>query len=97
MKSNVLILIQDAGLSNILLSGLFIGVFSASSVIYNELKGRTAATILSKRVGRGEFIVGKFFGIAISITVAVAIMSLVLMILTKYNYLIKQNQTLLEV
>lgn len=78
-------LIQDAGLSSILLTGLFLGTFSASGVIYRELKGRTAATILSKRVGRGEFIVGKFLGIAASITVAVLIMTLVLAIVVRHG------------
>jgi len=78
-------LIQDAGLSSMLLTGLFLGIFSASGVIYRELKGRTAATILSKRVGRGEFILGKFLGIAASITAAVFIMSLVLSIVVRHG------------
>lgn len=78
-------LIQDAGLSTMLLTGLFIGVFSASGVIYRELKGRTAATILSKRAGRGEFVIGKFFGIAATITIAVLLMSFVLSIIVRHG------------
>jgi len=78
-------LIQDTGLSTILITGLFLGVFSASGVIYRELKGRTAATILSKRVGRGEFVVGKFFGIAFSITMAIYIMTIVLVAIVRHG------------
>jgi ABC-type transport system involved in multi-copper enzyme maturation permease subunit len=39
-------------------------VWSASSSIAEEVEGRTALTVLSKPVGRRDFIVGKFLGIA---------------------------------
>jgi len=78
-------LIQDAGFSTILITGLLLGVFSASGVIYRELKERTAATILSKPAGRGSFVAGKFLGIAFSIGVAVYLMSIVLAAIVRHG------------
>ena len=43
---------------------IFQAVWAASSSVSDEIDGRTALSVLSKPVGRPQFIVGKFFGIA---------------------------------
>lgn len=73
-------LVQDMGLATILLSGLFLGVLSSANVISKEIEGRTALTVLSKPVSRSSFVLGKFLGIAIAITIATYIQCVVLML-----------------
>jgi hypothetical protein len=73
-------LVQDMGLSTIMLAGLLLAVLSASTVVSEEIRGRTALMVVSRPVGRGEFVVGKFLGIALAQVLAVYLMSLVLVL-----------------
>ncbi len=55
-------LMADTGLATVLLAGLLLAAFSASNVISQEIENRTVLTVISKPVGRIEFILGKFLG-----------------------------------
>jgi ABC-type transport system involved in multi-copper enzyme maturation permease subunit len=57
-------LVLDFGLSMIEISGLVAVVFVGGQMLYREIEGRTIYLILSKPVGRKDFILGKFFGFA---------------------------------
>lgn len=48
-----------------LAAGLF-GVLAASISIFEEIEGRTAITVISKPVTRRQFLLGKFFGLAMA-------------------------------
>ena len=78
-------LLKDTGLATMLLTCLLLGVFSASGVVSREIENKTAATVLSKPMGRGLFIVGKFLGIAGTLAVAVYVMSIVYLIVLRYG------------
>ncbi len=67
-------MVKDEGLTLIMVLSILMALWTASLSIADEIEGRTALTLLSKPVGRREFIVGKFMGIL----VPVAIMFLVL-------------------
>ncbi|MFP6768411.1 MAG: ABC transporter permease subunit [Planctomycetaceae bacterium] len=54
---------KDCGLSTILICGILLAVWTASTSISQEIEGRTAMTLLSKPINRRQFIVGKYFGI----------------------------------
>ena len=71
-------LVQDMGLSTILLAGLLLAVLSASHVVSEEIRGRTALMVLARPVGRGQFVLGKFVGIALAQLVAGYVLTLVL-------------------
>lgn len=73
-------LITDMGLATVLLAGLLLAAFTASSVISHELENRTVLTVLAKPVGRGEFIIGKFIGVLLGLTVATYLLSLALVL-----------------
>jgi len=47
--------------------GIFLAIWAASKSVAEEIEGRTALTILSKPVGRRQFILGKFCGIGLAI------------------------------
>ena len=67
-------MVKDEGLTLIMVLSILMALWTASVSIADEIEGRTALTLLSKPVGRREFILGKFVGIL----VPVAIMFLVL-------------------
>ena len=71
-------LVQDMGLSTILLAGLLLAVLSASHVVSEEIRGRTALMVMARPVGRGQFVLGKFLGIAAAQLVAAYVLMLVL-------------------
>ncbi len=54
---------QDAGLTVIRVLGIFLAIWAASKSIAEEIEGRTALTVLSKPIGRVQFVLGKFLGI----------------------------------
>ena len=58
---------KDSGLTLIRVLAIFLAVWAASKSVAEEIEGRTALTVLSKPVGRRQFIVGKFSGIGLTI------------------------------
>jgi ABC-type transport system involved in multi-copper enzyme maturation permease subunit len=62
-------MLKDSGLTLILVLGIFLAVWAASTSVSEEIEGRTALTVLSKPIGRRDFILGKFLGIAWSVAV----------------------------
>jgi len=67
-------MVKDMGLTVIMLLSIFLAVWTASASIAEEIEGRTALTLLSKPIGRREFILGKLLGVL----GPVAILSIVL-------------------
>ena len=67
-------IIVDLGLSAILLFGVFISIFVGVGLVFKEIERRTLYTILSKPIGRGEFLFGKYLGLCLTLLVNVAIM-----------------------
>lgn len=67
-------IIIDLGLSAILLFGTFIAIFVGVGLVYKEIERRTVYTIFAKPVGRGEFLVGKYLGLCLTLLVNVAVM-----------------------
>ena len=56
-------MVKDCGLATILITGLLISVWTASTSIAEEIDGKTAMTLLSKPINRRQFILGKYIGI----------------------------------
>ena len=69
-------IIIDLGLSAMLLFGVFIAIFVGVGLVYKEIEKRTLYAIFAKPVGRGEFLVGKYLGLALTLGVNVAVMGL---------------------
>jgi ABC-type transport system involved in multi-copper enzyme maturation permease subunit len=62
-------LVENSALAVMLLSGLFGAVLSASSSLAREIRSGTALAVLSKPVGRAQFLLAKFAGLAAALTV----------------------------
>ena len=71
-------LVQDMGLSTMLLAGLLLAVLSASHVVTEEIRGRTALMVVARPVSRASFVLGKFLGVALAQVVAAYLLTLVL-------------------
>lgn len=57
-------LVKDMALAVMLLSGLLGAVLCASSSVAQEIRVGTALTVLAKPVGRANFLLGKYLGLA---------------------------------
>jgi len=67
-------IIIDLGLSAMLLFGTFIAIFVGTGLVYKEIERRTVYAMFAKPVGRGEFLVGKYLGLCLTLLVNVAVM-----------------------
>src|ERR1051326_5354791 len=67
-------IIIDLGLSAMLLFGVFIAIFVGVGLVYKEIERRTLYAVFSKPVGRGEFLVGKYLGLCLTLLVNVLVM-----------------------
>jgi ABC-type transport system involved in multi-copper enzyme maturation permease subunit len=61
-------LVENSALAVMLLSGLFGAVLSASSSLAREIRTGTALAVLSKPVGRAQFLLAKYAGLAAALT-----------------------------
>jgi len=59
--------LKDFNLAFIMLMSIFIAVWTASVGISDEIDGRTALTVLSKPIGRAQFLIGKFIGVLLPV------------------------------
>lgn len=69
--------VADIGLSSISFFSVVMAVFLGSSLLYKEIERRTLYVILPKPIRRHEFLLGKYFGIVLTVSVFVAIMGAV--------------------
>ena len=67
-------ILQDIGLGAVRLFGVAIAILVGINLIHREVDRRTVYTILSKPLSRGEFLVGKFLGLTLTIWLQMAIM-----------------------
>lgn len=63
----------ECSLASILMAGLILGVWLASTSVAEEIEGRTAMTLLSKPVNRRQFVLGKYLGIVQALLILVVV------------------------
>jgi Cu-processing system permease protein len=68
-------IIANTSLSAIALLGALCAIFLGTNLVYQEVERKTVYTILARPIGRGEFIVGKFLGLAAVVVAAVFVMA----------------------
>jgi ABC-2 type transport system permease protein len=80
-------LMVNVSLSTLMAMGMLVAVFSASSVLAREIDDKTALTVVSKPVGKGTFVLGKFFGVAGAVTLACYLGALAMLMLCRHRVL----------
>jgi ABC-type transport system involved in multi-copper enzyme maturation permease subunit len=68
--------IVNIGLNAMLFFGAFIAIFVGVGLVSKEIEKRTVYSVFSKPVHRGEFIIGKYLGLCLTLLVNVFIMGL---------------------
>ncbi|MEO5803041.1 MAG: ABC transporter permease subunit [Verrucomicrobiota bacterium] len=61
-------MVKNSVLAVMLLAGLFAAVLSASASVAREIRTGTALAVLAKPVGRAQFLIAKFFGLAAALS-----------------------------
>jgi ABC-type transport system involved in multi-copper enzyme maturation permease subunit len=77
-------IMKDLGLSSIAIFGLFMAVFIGIGLVSKEVERRSIYGLLAKPVTRHEIVLGKFAGLALTLTVNVAIMTAALYAVLAY-------------
>jgi ABC-type transport system involved in multi-copper enzyme maturation permease subunit len=70
------IILVNLGLTAISVFGVVIGVFIGTGLVSKEIDKRTLYTILSRPVRRWEFLIGKYAGLGLTLTVNAVFMAL---------------------
>ena len=73
--------VKDVGLSSIAFFGALMAILIGTGLVYKEIDKRTIYTLLSKPLRRIEFILGKFAGLALTLLVMIALMTVVFLAL----------------
>jgi ABC-type transport system involved in multi-copper enzyme maturation permease subunit len=68
--------IVNLGLGTMLIIGSFVAIFVGVSIVWKEIEKRTVYSIFSKPIGRGEFIIGKYLGLCLTLLVNVIVMGI---------------------
>ncbi|MGL6195513.1 MAG: ABC transporter permease [Thermoguttaceae bacterium] len=71
-----IVLVITQGLTLIKLFAVFLAIWTASSSIADEIEGKTALMILAKPVGRRSFIIGKYVGVMIAVSILFLILAI---------------------
>lgn len=74
-------IIKDVGLASINLFGILMAVLIGTGLVYKEIDKKTIFTIISKPIHRWQFLVGKFFGLVLTLLVMTSLMSLIFMVI----------------
>jgi ABC-type transport system involved in multi-copper enzyme maturation permease subunit len=71
-------IIKDLGLAATSLFGLFIAIFVGINLVSKEVDRRSVYPLFAKPIRRGEFIVGKYAGLLLTLLVNVVVMTVAL-------------------
>jgi len=69
--------LKDVGLASIDFFCVLIAIFTGINLVYKEIDKKTIYNILSKPISRSIFILGKFLGLALTLLIALASMSVI--------------------
>lgn len=68
-------IIKDLGLASISIFGMVIAIFIGIGLVSKEIDKRTLYGILPKPISRSQFLMGKYFGLCLTLLVNVAVMT----------------------
>ena len=73
---------RDFGLSGLVFVSLLVAVFVGTGLVQKEIERKTIMTILAKPIGRGQYVLGKYFGLlATLVIIFIAMTALLLAVL----------------
>ncbi len=78
-------LIQDFGLASISGIGIMLAVFVGTSLVYREVERRTIYTLLARPIGRGEYLIGKYAGMVLTLLLNIGLMGSLFLLLVHFH------------
>jgi ABC-type transport system involved in multi-copper enzyme maturation permease subunit len=79
-------LVKNSVLAVMLLAGLFGAVLSASSSLAREIRSGTALVVLSKPVGRAQFLLAKYVGVALGLSLLTYVNMLIALLTSRMAF-----------
>ncbi len=83
---NVLKVTQDLGLATVSFTALLLAFFMGTHLIAKDLDKRSIYMVLSKPIGRGNYILGKYGGLTILVGLSTALVTIFMLVTTFYFY-----------
>lgn len=77
--------IKNVGLASISVIGTLLAVFVGASLVHRETQRRTIYTLLARPLGRGEYLIGKYVGVVLTLALNVSIMALFFGLLVHFH------------
>jgi ABC-type transport system involved in multi-copper enzyme maturation permease subunit len=74
-------IVKDVGLASISLFGALMAILMGIGLVYKEIDKKTIFTILSKPIHRYQFLLGKFFGLVLTLLIMLVLMSVVFLVI----------------
>jgi ABC-type transport system involved in multi-copper enzyme maturation permease subunit len=84
---------KDSGMTTIKVLAIISALWAASTSVADEIEGRTALTVLSKPIGRRQFILGKYLGICWTTAVMFIVLGAVFLIAVSYKPIYDARET----
>ncbi len=78
-------MLMTSGMTTIKVLAIVVALWTASVSVSEEIEGRTALTVLSKPIGRRQFILGKFLGIVWPILLMFVILGIIFLLTVSYK------------
>ena len=76
---------RDIGVAGISFFGSLTAIYVGVALLYGEIQRRTIYAIVSKPIARWEFVVGKYLGMALILTLLVALFAVAMVLLLGYQ------------
>ena len=86
-------MLKDSGLMLIPILSLILALWTSSVSVSEEIEGRTALTLLSKPVGRKQFIFGKFLGVVFPVAVLFIVLGAIFLATISYKVVYDARET----
>lgn len=86
-------MVKDEGLTLIMVLSIILALWTASVSIAEEIEGRTALTLLSKPVGRRQFIIGKYLGILLPVAIVFIVLGTLFLASVSYKAVYDARET----
>ena len=90
-------IIKDVGLSSLSLFGALMAILIGTGLVYKEIDKKTIYTLLSKPIYRYQFLLGKFFGLVLTLFIMLLLMSIIFLALIFFHTFTIEWQLLIAI
>jgi len=90
-------IIKDVGLSSLSLFGALMAILIGTGLVYKEIDKKTIYTLLSKPIHRYQFLLGKFFGLILTLFIMLLLMSIIFLALIFFHTFTIEWQLLIAI